>query len=273
MQLVSSPHVSTKNTRKSNQQPASVRRMQGRVLYHPQRNGAVPAVLRRNLYVRPHRSLVAGLASQSVASTPSSSSLGTVSPPIPSSVVVANSNSGCARHLSPEPDARRNHPLFRLVPTSSAAHAVSFELPRLRPQSRLLALCIVALSSIASYHAPEGVPRRRVLCVARGGPSGVPYPARSSVHRAPQQGAHGRMGHRHHRLTRTRYRAICWTSSSRAISVPPFDAMGAGVFSSIRRDIFKQYSSLLSWSISAAQTYRISRTSRALQACTHGPLT
>lgn len=263
--------------------------MQGRVLYHPQRNGAVPAVLRRNLYVRPHRSLVAGLASQSVASTPSSSSLGTVSPPIPSSVVVANSNSGCARHLSPEPDARvryidpalsdlsyipqRNHPLFRLVPTSSAAHAVSFELPRLRPQSRLLALCIVALSSIASYHAPEGVPRRRVLCVARGGPSGVPYPARSSVHRAPQQGAHGRMGHRHHRLTRTRYRAICWTSSSRAISVPPFDAMGAGVFSSIRRDIFKQYSSLLSWSISAAQTYRISRTSRALQACTHGPLT
>ncbi|KAJ7659852.1 hypothetical protein B0H17DRAFT_1095950 [Mycena rosella] len=45
-----------------------------------------------------------------------------------------------------------NHPLMYTTQIKSTARAVSFQLDRLPPQSRVLSLCIVALSSLISFH-------------------------------------------------------------------------------------------------------------------------
>ncbi|KAJ6575738.1 hypothetical protein DFH09DRAFT_1150937 [Mycena vulgaris] len=45
-----------------------------------------------------------------------------------------------------------NHPLISVTEIKFAVRSVSFQLDRLPPQSRVLALCIVAFSSLASFH-------------------------------------------------------------------------------------------------------------------------
>ncbi|KAJ7626657.1 hypothetical protein DFH06DRAFT_1481105 [Mycena polygramma] len=46
----------------------------------------------------------------------------------------------------------RNSPIIIAASIKSTMHSVSFQLPLLKPQSRVLALCIIALSSLLSFH-------------------------------------------------------------------------------------------------------------------------
>lgn len=45
-----------------------------------------------------------------------------------------------------------SHPLIRMSSIKQRVFAASFEVYRLPPQSRVLALCIIALASLASFH-------------------------------------------------------------------------------------------------------------------------
>ncbi|KAJ7115414.1 hypothetical protein C8R44DRAFT_223654 [Mycena epipterygia] len=143
-----------------------------RVLCHSQPNGApCPRCVEKNTVCtttpmprgRPRKNPAPNLAScKSLAATDSaqhpqvSSSL----VPLPASGSVSHSID--VRNLDPEFVAhcfeclkyipQFHHPLITMTSIKKVVFAASFELHRLPPQPRVLALCIIALSSLASFH-------------------------------------------------------------------------------------------------------------------------
>ncbi|KAJ7480651.1 hypothetical protein FB451DRAFT_152126 [Mycena latifolia] len=128
---MSAPRVREKRLKKP---PACDPCKARRVLCHPQPNGApCPRCVEKETH--PSSSLVP------FGSVSGSSEFSELTPEF-----VAHCFE-CLKYLP-----QHNHPLLAVVAIKSAVHAVSFQLDRLPPQSRVLALCLVALSSLVSFH-------------------------------------------------------------------------------------------------------------------------
>ncbi|KAF7342315.1 Zn(2)-C6 fungal-type domain-containing protein [Mycena venus] len=154
-------------TKKSKKPPACDRCKARRVLCHPQPNGEpCPRCVEKNatctttpvVRARPRRRATHARPSSTsfVESGQGKSSLS------PDSTALVTDNSMNCPSLNPEFVAhcfdcfdfmpQVGHPLVRRTKIKDAIQGASFDLYSLHPQSRVLALCIIAVASLASFH-------------------------------------------------------------------------------------------------------------------------